>query len=483
MQTPQRRSLQFRRETFWGLMALGAGALTLLGQDLRILAGVLLVPLLLIGILRVPEAGLGLALITGPFAPLENEIVRPPLNSAQIFLGLALLAWAWRGLARRELRIPSWGWGWAYGLYLGYALLSLLWAASWEEGLPEWIKWAQVGLVVVLVRTAPPPVQRGLLGAALLSGALQAGIGLWQAVLRGTGPEHFRLPGLPFYRAYGTFQQPNPFAGMMGLIVPVALGLGWSLWRGPKVQRLGWAQAAGLGALGVGGLALLGLLASWSRGAWLGAGVAGLVLLLLLPARARHGLAVASFLALLGALAWAAGVIPAPIQARLAGALEEIRVMDVRGVEVNPANFAVIERLAHWQAAIGMIQEHPWLGVGFGNYAAAYPAYALIRWPNPLGHAHNIYLNAAAETGIVGLALYLLLWAAIGARTWAAWRRSVGWRRGLAAGLMAAWAHLHIHHFFDNLYVANLPLLLTLYGAWVEILLSEGKIEKRSETS
>jgi hypothetical protein len=67
----------------------------------------------------------------------------------------------------------------------------------------------------------------------------------------------------------------------------------------------------------------------------------------------------------------------------------------------------------------------------------------------------------------------------IGARTWAAWQGNVGWRRGLAAGLMAAWAHLHVHHFFDNLYVANLPLLLALYGAWAEILISEGKPGKR----
>ena len=96
------------------------------------------------------------------------------------------------------------------------------------------------------------------------------------------------------------------------------------------------------------------------------------------------------------------------------------------GVEVNDANFAIIERLAHWQAAVEMIRAHPWLGIGFGNYAAAYPAYALIRWPNPLGHAHNIYLNMAAETGLIGLLLYLLLWIVIGLQTGRAWRRSKG---------------------------------------------------------
>ncbi|MCS6964937.1 O-antigen ligase family protein [Thermoflexus sp.] len=462
------RGRSFAYELGWGLIALGAGGLLVARPELLLVG---LAGLGLIFLLRAPEIALSAALITGPLTPLENELFRPPLPSAQIFLGLALFAWLWRGLAQRDLRLPRWGWGGAYALFLGYALVSLLWAPSWEEGIPEWIKWAQIGLVAILVLTAPPGLPRLLLGAALLSGALQAGIGIWQAFLRGTGPEHFRLPGLPFYRAYGTFQQPNPFAGMMGLIAPVALGLAFGWLRHP--QRSVREGMLGLGSLAIGGLALLALIVSWSRGAWLGAAVAMGTLILMLPARSRWGIAALTALVLSGALLWAAGWIPAPVQARLAGAAEELRIADVRGVEVNEANFAIIERLAHWQAAVGMIRDHPWQGVGFGNYAAAYPAYALIRWPNPLGHAHNVYLNVAAETGLIGLLLYLWLWFAIGVQTWQAWRRNTGWRRGLAAGVMAAWAHLHVHQFFDNLYVANLPLLIALYGAWVELLNQE----------
>ncbi len=470
----------FGRELGWGLLALSVGLLLMRKPEI-VAGGAALAGLTVL--LRFPEVGLGAALLAGPLAPLESERWRPPLPSAQIFLGLALLAWMWRGLARRDFRLPRWGWDWAYGLFLGYAFLSLAWAPAWEDGLPEWIKWAQIGLVVMMVLTASPQAQRLLLGVALLSGALQAGIGLWQAFLRGTGPEHFQLPGLPFYRAYGTFQQPNPFAGMMGLIAPVALGLGFGLLRDPHGSARG--RILGLGALGVGGLALLALAASWSRGAWLGAAAAGSVLLLMLPSRIRWGLAAWAAVLLLGLAAGALGWIPTPIQARLAGVLEEVQITDVRGIEVNEANFAVIERLAHWQAAVEMFRAHPWFGVGFGNYAAAYPAYAAIRWLNPLGHAHNIYLNMAAEGGLIGLLLYLLLWIMIGIRTGRVWRRSVGWQRGLAAGLMAAWAHLHAHQLFDNLYVANMPLLIALYGAWVERLNPElGKgdgLEPRKE--
>lgn len=467
--SPQGLQLRMRlldRKRGWGILAFVLGLMLAWRPELLIGTGVALAGLM--SLLRVPEAGLGAALLTGPLAPLESERWHPPLPSAQIFLGLALLGWIWRGLTHRTLSLPRWGWGWAYGLFLGYTFLSLSWAPSWEEGFPEWIKWAQIGVVVIMTLTASPRTQRILLGIALTSGALQAGIGIWQAFLRGTGPEHFQLPGLPFYRAYGTFQQPNPFAGMMGLIAPVALGLAFGLLFHP--QRSVRETVLGLGALGVGGLALMALILSWSRGAWLGAAIAMGTLVGMLPARSRWGLAALAALILTGILLWTAGWIPAPVRDRLAGAIEEIQVIDVRGVEVNDANFAIIERLAHWQAAVEMIRAHPWLGVGFGNYAAAYPAYALIRWPNPLGHAHNIYLNMAAETGLVGLLLYLALWIMIGIHTWWAWRRNTGWRRGLAAGVMAAWMHLHIHQFFDNLYVANLPLLIALYGAWVELL-------------
>ena len=56
-----------------------------------------------------------------------------------------------------------------------------------------------------------------------------------------------------------------------------------------------------------------------------------------------------------------------------------------------------------------MAGDRPWLGVGFGNYGAAYEEYALINWPDPLGHAHNYYLNLVAEIGFIGLGAYLLL--------------------------------------------------------------------------
>ena len=60
-----------------------------------------------------------------------------------------------------------------------------------------------------------------------------------------------------------------------------------------------------------------------------------------------------------------------------------------------------------------MFLTHPLTGVGIGNYPDAYPRYYLTIFVNSLGHAHNYYINIAAETGAIGLTAFLLFLMAI----------------------------------------------------------------------
>jgi len=197
---------------------------------------------------------------------------------------------------------------------------------------------------------------------------------------------------------------------------------------------------------------------SWSRGAWLGFGAALAVMALALPRQARWGLLLIVALVGGGLGLYQAGLIPESILARLTSFAQDVRFEDVRGVGINDANYAVIERLAHWQAALEMFRYNLWTGVGFGCYEPAYSRFALINWPIALGHAHNFYLNIAAETGLIGLATYLILWGAVFWQTWRATRRAEGFLRGVAIGLLGAWTHLSVHHLLDNLYVNNVHL-------------------------
>ena len=105
-----------------------------------------------------------------------------------------------------------------------------------------------------------------------------------------------------------------------------------------------------------------------------------------------------------------------------------------------------------------MWTDHPWLGVGIGNYELAYAEYSLPQWRIALGHAHNYYLNIGAEAGVLGLAAYLFLWGAALIGAWRAARRASGWRWGVALGVLGMLVHLSVHNFFDNLYVHGMYL-------------------------
>ena len=65
-------------------------------------------------------------------------------------------------------------------------------------------------------------------------------------------------------------------------------------------------------------------------------------------------------------------------------------------------------RIGIWVSTIPMIADHPFTGVGWGAFKYIYPQYNYyLEDPNiTIYHAHNLYLNTAAEVGIVGAMAY-----------------------------------------------------------------------------
>ena len=441
-----------------------------------------------------PLVGLGLALLLGPWGALQNVALGPTLlDAGQLALLLTLAAWLASCLARRRLVVPFTPLNVPWLLFVLVALVSLLDAPSVGLGLVELVKWLQMGLVVWLVvdvahngaydparrPIGPAAVARVLLALLLLAGLSQALIGIWQFGLRNDGPEHFIILER-FYRAYGTFEQPNPFGGYINLTALLALGTTMGLFvdlRGLRRPLRSWLWPVFV--VFCAAAATLALVFSWSRGAWLGFLVGAGVLALFSVRRLTLGLAVGAVAAaVLGGGLWlgvAAGFGPAlSVADRLAGFGDEFALGDVRGVDINDTNYAVLERLAHWQAAADMARDDLWTGVGFGNYAAAYPRYALVNWPDALGHAHNYYLNLLAEVGLPGLLAYLLFWLAVVWQTIRAARRLAWPERGVAVGLLAAWAALAVHHLVDKLYVNNIYVHLGAMLALLQLLSAPG---------
>lgn len=441
--------------TLVGGLGLLAVALALAWLPVSWAAGLMVSTTFSLLVLLRPVAGLYTLALAIPLTPqIRLPLGAGALSLTDVLIAGVCLAWWLRFAARLERLRPS-PLLWLllpFGLVL---LLSTLAANSLEEAIPELIKWAELiavyflGAQLLTVRHRLP-----FAGTLLVAAALEGAIGLRQFFLR-LGPDAYLLGG--FLRAYGTFGQPNPYAGYLGLALPLALALVfWAIAETWRVHRpsllLRLAFFAGLAAL-IGA----GLVASWSRGAWLGAAAAGLAVLALTSSGGRLALAAGAVVVL---LAWP--LFPPALASRLAEITVYFGVWNARGVPVNDANFSVLERVAHWQAAWEMFADHPWLGVGIGNWAIAYPAYAFGAWTDPLGHAHNVLFHFAAEAGIVGALTFLWFWLGGLVAALRSARRNHGADRAVAIGVFGLLVHLSVHNQFDNLFVQGMPIVVGL---------------------
>jgi putative inorganic carbon (HCO3(-)) transporter len=415
-------------------------------------------------------------------------------ESGQLLFWLAVVAWLGHGILRRRINVPRTELNPPLALFILVAALSILGARSFQLGFKELMKWLELAIVMLMV--VDLAVNRGsddvkwptrqrffafrpvrwIVAMLLLAGLSQALIGIWQFGISGDGPDHFLIMER-FYRAFGTFHQPNPFGGFMGIAAALAIGaligllISWhhdgGLTRKRSAGERLWLLFVALCAAATG----MALVMSWSRGAWLGFAAAIAVMVIFLPRRRWLGIL---FVAIGGALLLAgsaSGLLPQSIVGRLSTLGDDLRLGDVRGEELTEENYAVIERLAHWQAGVEMARENLWTGVGFGNYEAAYEDYRLLNWSHPLGHAHNYYLNILAESGIIGAIAYLLFWSVVFLQVYRLLKRLNWPERGVALGLLAAWTALTVHHFVDKLYVNNLYIFLGVMLALQQILL------------
>lgn len=124
------------------------------------------------------------------------------------------------------------------------------------------------------------------------------------------------------------------------------------------------------------------------------------------------------------------------------------------------ADTSSLDRLALWQTAWETWWTHPWFGLGLGNYAEwIYPGVgATLPY-----YAHNLYLDMAVETGIVGLSFFL---ASVGVALWYVWPR-IREDSGLALGIAAALVLYLAHSFFETaLFSVPIAILVTLLMAF-----------------
>ncbi len=77
---------------------------------------------------------------------------------------------------------------------------------------------------------------------------------------------------------------------------------------------------------------------------------------------------------------------------------------------MNPAQSYDSERINLWKSNWAMFEDHPWVGVGHGDYKKFLPEYFQklgIPADHFQSHAHNQYLQFLSNTGALGLIFYL----------------------------------------------------------------------------
>jgi len=264
-----------------------------------------------------------------------------------------------------------------------------------------------------------------------------------------TAANPFRNLALPGLAQLST--HPNQLAALISFFLPLLVSLAVGPRPGPS-RRL-WRVALALVAL----LVVAILILTQSRGGWI-ATAAGLFALAALwaavlpPSHARRGLRLVVGLAVLAALAVAVWIGPTTLWEMWLNPPADTAVGTLRTLGV---------RRAIWPWGATAVGDFLFTGVGLGAFRqVVFRLYPLLPWPDyDLGHAHNIFLQTALDTGLPGLVAYLAVLFVAAAVGWRVARRDPGFR-AVSLGLLAGLVALHVFGLADALVLGAKPAVV-----------------------
>jgi len=258
------------------------------------------------------------------------------------------------------------------------------------------------------------------------------------------GLVQYLSPGIADFKVRATFGNRNVFGGYLCLAGPLMAGVAlyetvrWRkawLWATVALALLVTLSGAALLALAL----TLALLFLFRGKGYFVAGAAALIVLfvLILPHLPRHNDVVLD---------------------------ESVRLYDDKN--------QVALRYTEWQAATVLIQEHPLLGVGIGNYQDHIGGYFGVL-PRPTGtvepDSENLYLVIASSMGLPGLACFLgilLTFGTLAARQF--FTTTDPRTKGLALGLLGALCCFSICCIWNPLMVRGIGVQFALILAFTQ---------------
>jgi putative inorganic carbon (HCO3(-)) transporter len=313
-------------------------------------------------------------------------------------------------------------------VYLAVTIVSFGIAASQTDALPI-LRSVTVGLLLFFATALSVRDRNSALwvvAGIAVSGFLEGAVATYQH-FTGTNEYGFvTTSGAIVSRAVAGLHTPNELGGFLVILVPFILA-GFLIAR--RSRRLyGIALLCGVALL----FSLLGIYASFSRGA-----IVALISVPLFFISKRHLLLLLPFFVALVLVA-TPGVIR-----------ERFDSLSSSGEEVAT-------RTDIWRAAIDIWEQHPLFGAGAGSFPTEYAEaripgkqYLPNRRIQPPPHAHNVFLQELAESGLVGL-LALLAILILALRTaWLVRKSPTRWLSLMGTASLASITAFLIHNQVD----------------------------------
>ena len=330
------------------------------------------------------------------------------LNQATSLIGWAVVALVLAATTQITLHRPRGALAAALG---ALALLMAAAIGSWQfAGLPSGLMLSAIGVIasaMLILWVAAAVAQAGhgnaafnaLCVALIVTGVLSTWVGMVQVFTPqwadGNWIATASVPG----RASGNLRQPNHLSS---LLLWATLALVWML----ETRRVNRKVTALLGSL-----FMLGLVLSASR-----TGTLGVVVLALWGALDRQRPRAVRVMLLLSpliyALCWWGSTEWARQSHQVFGAAARLTADG----DLSSSRFGI------WANTLSLIAQHPWFGVGFGEFNFAWSLTPFPKRPHAFfDHTHNLPLQLAVE---LGLPLTLLVLALLMFAMWRAWGAS-----------------------------------------------------------
>jgi len=308
------------------------------------------------------------------------------IAGANFALGLGALAWIAHTVqhARRTRSLPRPDALWVAALLLTLsALPSALTSEDTARALKDWKSYWQL-LIVFLVGAHIARV--GIRERAVAVLAVSSAVACLVAFVQRAGGIHLGPIDIGAEHRVGGTLYTMTFAGVLCQLVVMNAAL---------VARP-VASRARLWLLAVTVLQFTALMLTMTRGAWIAVFVGLITVCILLRSRA---------LALATALALAVLTVFTFVYAKDQG-----RTIAVTEMATEAADRNVSTRLVLWDMSWEMFLDHPWTGVGMGDYSIEANQRLADRTVRTTVDSHNVYLQVLATRGLLGFVPFVAFW-------------------------------------------------------------------------